>query len=238
MNLVIHQMIERQIRSWEMEALARQRATPEHADLQHPMRPVVTISRSFGSGGGEIARRLASNLGYQIFDREIVDVLTQEGRFRKAIIDSLDESDRSSFEDWVDTLLRGKLADKSDYLRTLVGVIGSIAIHGHAVIVGRGANFILDPDRGLNVRIVAPLAQRVETICRLRALPYDEAENLVHRTDRDRATFIRHQFDHHPDDPLTFDLLLNTDGIGVEAAVNLIEIALRKKLGQRCRVQF
>lgn len=234
----IHELIERQLKGWEQEAKMRRKVAKERPGRPVPLRPYVTISRSFGSGGGEIARRLAATLGYQIFDREIIDVLIEEGRFRAAILDTLDQRDRSEFEVWVDNLLRGKLVGKEDYLRTLVGVLGSIAMHGHALIIGRGGNFILDPARGLHIRVVAPLAQRVETICRLRAIPWDESERLVHETDDERAEFIRHHFNHDPNDPLTYDLILNTSGIGVEAAVALTERALRQKLGNKPHIQF
>ncbi|MBD3161365.1 MAG: hypothetical protein GF346_04105 [Candidatus Eisenbacteria bacterium] len=234
----IHQIIERQIKGWQLEAEMREQASDQKPPRQLPLRPFVAISRAFGSGGGEIARRLAENLGYQIFDREIVDVLVEEDRFRRAILDSLDERDRSSFEIWVDGLLRGSLVDKGEYLRVLIGVLGSIAMHGHAVILGRGGNFLLDPGRGLSVRIVAPMDQRIETISRLRSLPYEEAEKIVVRTDADRSAFIRRQFQREIDDPLAYDLEVNTAGIGVEAAVALIEQALRKKLGNRPHVQF
>lgn len=234
----IDQIIDRQIKRWELEAQMRRRAEKEKPGRVTMMRPWVTISRSFGSGGGEIARRLASNLGYQIFDREIVEVLIREGTFREAIVASLDEKDRSALELWVDGILRGKLVDKGDYLRDLVAVLSSIAMHGHAVILGRGANFVLDKNRGLHLRVVAPLSQRIETICRLRGLPYDEAEGLVHKTDEERAAFIRHHFHQDVDSPLAYDFILNTAGIGVEAAVNMIERALRQKLGHKAQVQF
>lgn len=238
MTAGIQQIIERQIKGWQLEAEMRRQVAAQKPARPLPLRPFVALSRSFGSGGGEIARRLGEKLGYQIFDREIVDVLIREGRFRREILDSLDETDRSSFEVWVDGLLRGRLVDKGDYLRVLVGVLGSIAMHGHAVILGRGGNFILDMGRGLSVRIVAPVDQRVETIRRLRGLAYEETRRLVEKTDADRSAFIRRQFQRGIDDPLGYDLVVNTAGIGVDVAVGLIEQALRRKLGGKLHVQF
>jgi cytidylate kinase len=234
----IHLIIERQIQSWELEARMRRQAAKKQPGRPTPMRPYVAISRAFGSGGGEIARRLGAKLGYHIFDREILDILVKEGRFRTAILDSLEERDRSAFEVWVDGLLRGRLAHEGDYMRTLAGVLGSIAMHGHAVILGRGANFILDPGRGLHVRIVAPVTQRIETISRLRSVDHEEAKRLVQRTDRQRASFVKRSFDADLNDPLAYDIILNTAGLGIEAAVNLTERTLRMKLGGKANVQF
>lgn len=238
MSSGIHHIIDRQIRRWEVEAQARKEAERQRPGRPAVVRPWVTISRMFGSGGGEIAQSLAATLGYQIFDREILEVLLQEGHFRQAILESLDERDRSSLELWVEGIVRGHLIDKKDFLRVLVGVLGSIALHGHAVIVGRGANYVLDSGRGLHVRVVAPFPQRVETIARLRRIPFEEAEKLVHHTDGDRSHFIRTYFHREIEDPLGYDLIVNTAGIGVESAVGLIERALRQKLAKVPSIQF
>ncbi len=238
MTTGIHQIIDRQIKRWELEALERGRGSGERPVRAVPLRPWVTISRSIGSGGGEIARRLAAQLGYQIFDREIVDVICKEGHFRTAILESLDERGRSSFDLWIDGVLHGSLVDKGDYLRTLVTVLGAIAMHGHAIIIGRGANFLLDPARGLHVRTVGPRAMRIETMSRLRSLSYADAEKLVHETDAERAGFIQHHFHRDVDDPLGYDLTLNTASIGIESAVALIERALREKMSGKPNVQF
>lgn len=226
----IQQIIERQIRSWEMEAAAR-RGEPDVTPAPPVLRSWITVSRAFGSGGGEIAQRVAALLGYQVFDREILDVIVREGRFRAAIIESLDERDRSSLDLWFEGLLRGALVDRGDYLRTLAGVLGSIAMHGHAVIVGRGANFLLDPSRGVHVRAVASEEHRVATIQRLRGISDpEEARRLVRRVDEERASYIEKHFHRSVDDPLAYDLVVNTERIGIEAAVDLVVRTLRLRM--------
>jgi len=238
MSSGIHQIIDRQIRRWEVEAKARREAAAERPGQPAPVLPWVTISRAFGSGGGEIAQRLAARLNYPIVDKEILEVLVAEGHLRAAIVEALDERDRSSLDVWVEGILRGKLQDKGDYHRTLVKVLGGIAIHGHAIIIGRGANFILDPAHGLNVRIVAPRAQRIETIGRIRNLDEDAATKLVEKIDAERGAFVRGLFHREIEDPLAYDLIINTAGIGMDLAVDLIERSLRQKLGVLPHVRF
>ncbi|MDM7916485.1 MAG: AAA family ATPase [Candidatus Eisenbacteria bacterium] len=235
----IEQIIDRQIRRWELEADLRRRAAAEsRTERPTPLRPVITISRAFGSGGGEVAHRLAASLGYQIFDREIVNAIVEQSKFQEAIAASLDEHDLSSVRLWIEGLLHGKFLSKGDYLHTLARVLGTIAMHGHAVILGRGANFLLDPARSLHVRIVAPFAQRVETISRLRQVSFEEAERLVQKVDEERRHFFHTYFSRSPDDPLSYDLCLNTAGIGIENCIVLIERALRQKLAIQPNVQF
>ena len=238
MTTGIHHLIDRQIRRWEAEAQARRELLAGKPGQPAPVLPWVTISRAFGSGGGEIAQRLAARLNYPIVDKEILEVLVQEGHLRAAIVESLDERDRSSLEVWVEGILRGKLQDKDDYHRTLVRLIGGIAIHGHCIIVGRGANFILDSSRGLHARIVAPLPQRIETISRIRGVDETEAAKLVEKVDAERSAFIRRLFHRDIEDPIAYDLLINTARIGMDLAVDLIERSLRQRLGVLPNVIF
>ena len=234
----VHQIIDRQIKQWEMAARARREEAAAEPARPARLHPWVTISRAFGSGGGEIARRLSARLGYQIFDKEIVDVLIQERPMLAAMPGLLDERDRSSLEVWVEGLLRGRLVDKADYLRMLVRVLVSIGIHGHAIIVGRGANFILDSENGLHVRIDSPQSRRIEAVSHAHSISRGEAERHVQQVDQERAAFIRRHFHREVDDPLGYDLVINTASIGPDAAVELIDRALREKLGVRGNVEF
>ncbi len=234
----VHQIIDRQIKLWEMEAQARAQ-TPPHAPVTPPpTRPWITISRALGAGGGAIARALARRLDYQLYDRELLEVLVRENRLHHRVLELLDERSRSSLEIWVQGIVRGRLFDKGDYLRNLASVLTSVALHGRAVIVGRGANFVLDAARGLHVRITAPVATRVEAVAAREGISRDEAERTVHLSDQERAAFIQGYFHHPIDTPLGYDLMINTAGIGIDPAADLIERALHEKLGGRPDIEI
>jgi cytidylate kinase len=206
----IHRIIDHQMRKWELEASAR-RDAPQASAAEAPLvHPCITIARQVGSGGGKVAHGIAAALGWPLCDREILDTIALEGRIRSQILELLDERDRSALQIWVEGILRGRLADKEDYLRALVHAVGSVAAHGPAVFVGRGANFILGPGRGLHLRVMAPVEGRVARLRETRGLADAEARTLVERTDADRAAFIRRHFHREIDDPLAYDLVCNT----------------------------
>jgi cytidylate kinase len=238
MASVIHRIIDNQIRTWEAAAERRRAEEREEAERLPTIRPCITMGRMIGSGGGEIAQQLSTRLGWQVFDREIVEVIVRQGHFREAIMKTLDEHDRSSVELWVDGLIHGTLVDKEDYHRILVRVLTSISVHGHAIILGRGGTFVLDPRRTLNVRIVAPRAVRIEAVARSRAIPASRAAEFVEETDRERAAFILKYFHRPIDDPTAYDLTIDTGGLSREAATELIDTALHLKLGALPNVQF
>ena len=206
----IHQLIDHQIRKWELEASAR-RALPPGSPVELPViHTGITVARQIGAGGTEIARRIATFLDRPLCDREILDTIASEGRIRARILELLDERDRSAAQIWIQGILRGRLADKGDYLRALVNAVVSVAAHGPVVFVGRGVNFILGPGRGLHVRVVAPPEHRVSRLCASLGLSEGDARALIDRTDTDRAAFVRHHFHREIDDPLAYDLVLNT----------------------------
>ena len=228
----IHRIIDQQMRRWEMANRTRKEAAKANPDLPRLIHPCITIGRMLGAGGRAISERLSESLGYPVFDREILEFLLREGRIRGQLIELLDERDRSALDIWLQGIIRGKLTDKGDYLRTLVQVLGSIAAQGPAVIVGRGANFILESHRTLHVRLVAPFSERVAAVAQNREIPRAEAEEVVQKSDRERAAFIEHHFHRNIDDPLAYDLILNTGEVSAEAAAELIQLGLRRKLGQ------
>jgi hypothetical protein len=210
----IHRIIDHQMRKWEFEAVARResprespRGSPAEAPVVHPC---ITVARQIGAGGGEIGRGIASVLGRPLCDRAILDTIAGEGRIRSQILELLDERDRSALQIWIEGILRGRLADKEDYLRALVHAVGSVAAHGPAVFLGRGVNFILGPGRGLHLRVVAPVECRMEALRDTRGLAEAEARALIEHTDADRAAFVRRHFHREIDDPLAYDLVLNT----------------------------
>jgi cytidylate kinase len=222
----IHRIIDHQMRKWEFEAASRREA-PRALPETPVVHPCITVARQIGSGGGEVARGIASVLGRPLCDREILDTIAGEGRIRAQILELLDERDRSALQIWIEGILRGRLADKEDYLRALVHAVGSVAAHGPAVFVGRGVNFILGPGRGLHLRVVAPVGRRVETLCKLRGLTESEARALVERTDADRAAFVRRHFHREIDDPLAYDLVLNTGATPTGSCVEMVLAAWR-----------
>lgn len=227
----IHQIIDRQIKRWELEAQSRAAAATEPEPAGPPViHPWITVSRALGAGGSAIARAVAGRLDYQVYDRELLELLVREHHLHHRVLELLDERSRSSLEIWVQGIVRGRLVDKGDYLRTLASVLTSVALHGRAVIIGRGANFVLDASRGLHVRVTAPFDLRVGSVAAREGIGREEAERAVHRSDQERAAFIQGYFHHGIDDPLGYDLVINTAALGIEPASELIERTLRAKL--------
>ena len=231
----MEQIVNRQLERWSVEARARQEAL-EAGDMEtarESPQPWVCLSRQFGSGGGEIARRLARRLNYRLFDRELMDAIAAEFDRRRASLELLDERAQSAISLYIEGLLHGEALVKSDYLRHLMEVVLAIGHHGAAVILGRGAQFILDPAGGVNVRVIAPHDFRVESISHRYDLPREEARQRMDEVERTRVDYMRKYFKKDPNDAIHYDLVLNSARLGTEACIRIIEEAHAQKMETR-----
>src|SRR5437762_5000269 len=155
MGSSIDSIIDRQLRRWEHERQAF-RATGPEPRPRPEIQPVITVSRHHGSSGSEIAAGLAERFGYTLLHRDIIDRMSEDAGLTRRLLESFDEHAPAELTSWFDSILVGTYVDASDYVRALLRVVHSVAQLGGAVVVGRGANFIIGPERGFHARIVAP----------------------------------------------------------------------------------
>lgn len=222
MTMSIYQIIDRQLKAWELEK--KKRRTPaEDTALRPPTPPTITISRQYGSGGGELARTLAGRLGYQVFDHELLDTIAGDTRFRKATLESLDEGTLSTIHLWVEALLRGRYFDEADYHKHLLKVLLAIAEHGKAVILGRGASFVVKGERVVKIRIVAPEDVRVNRVAEREDLASDQARRRIQLMDQERAAFVRRHFGADVADPTAYHAILNSGDLSLEMLTDLVQ---------------
>lgn len=194
----------------------------EAAGRRTPVPPCVAIASLPGAGGEEVGRLVAERLGYGHFGREIVDQIAQRKGISETLMRGLDGQMRSLIERYVADLLRERPFNESDFVREVASAVTTLGRRGLAVIVGRGAAFILDPNTALRVLVAAPDPVRFERVAKQRGLDVAHAEAVLREEDVRRTEFIRHHFGARLDDPLRYDIVLNTGMISLEAAANLV----------------
>jgi len=203
----------------------------------------ITISREYGSGGGEIAKRLAKRLGWRLVDHEAVEQVAEQL--------GVTEEEAAAHDEQVEGLISRILysmqtiepvgyvnvtatapftANPRVYRDALERVVTAVASAGNVVIVGRGAQVILAHQRDvLHVRIVAPLEQRIPYVMRREGLDQDTARRRIQSKDRDRDRYLQREYHRHPEDPHLYDLVLNTNIIELDGIVDLICLGLEHK---------
>jgi CMP/dCMP kinase len=201
----------------------------------------VTISREYGSGGGEVARRLAGRLGWHLVDHEVVMDVARALGVSEAEAEAHDEhADRLASRILLSLGIVPSTAPAPlpvqltmdqpayDEARRLA-VEGAIKA-GHAVIVGRGSQVLLASRRDvLHVRIIAPLDQRIRYVMQREGLDHAAAQRRIQAKDRDRANFLMSAHRKNPADARLYDLVVNTGVLHLDNAVDLVILALDRK---------
>lgn len=218
-----------------MHWFERKRVEWQQAPLRAPLRapshgPYVAISRALGSGGDTVARLVAEQLGWPLFDREIIEAIAEKTHVREELVAQFDEHVRSALDTYMQNLYTGRLFDASKYLYHLSQVLLGIAQYGQAVILGRGANLILPSASGLRARLIAPLAVRVNNLRHERNLGEKQALQILAAHDQEQKEFFQRYFRNDPNDPGTYDVVINTAGVKLEHAANFLTQMLAAKV--------
>ena len=199
----------------------------------------VTISREYGSGGGEIAARLAQRLGWQLIDHAIVECAARALGTNQAEAEAHGEQTEGILAQllydvqYLDPTtvvsappLGAALSDEA-YRAVVERIVRAAATRGRVVIVGRGAQVILAGRRDvLRVRIIAPLEQRIASVMQREGLDRQEATAQIPTKDRERTRYLEAGYQREPDEAHLYDLVLNLFLIDPASAVNIIYLAL------------
>lgn len=214
----IEQLIDRRIDKWSAIKL------PHADDKEKPRRPVVTISRDLGSGGMLVAEMLAAEMELVLFDKEIINSVAGQAHISSKIVATLDEHHRSAVDSWVEGILKARIFDRSEYANHLLKVMKSLAVRGGCVILGRGANFVLQNEPGVyHFRIVADEEVCISRIANRLGISHEAAAKMVTQTKIDRKKFLKETFrGANVDNPLSYHMIFNSGRINIDDITRLI----------------
>jgi len=157
----VEELADREMRRWELSRRSASHETPN---------PCIAISRYPGTGAAALGQRVAESLHYGFFGLELVDWIARRTGFSRELIAGVDERIRNTIDRSVADTFRRERFTESDYLHQVVSTITTLGERGGAVILGRGAAFILPPELALRVCVRAPREQRMERLAKQKAL--------------------------------------------------------------------
>lgn len=185
---------------------------------------IISIGRQHGSGGREIARLLARELGIKCYDKEIVDEAAKHSDFSRDLINAYDEKRMSAF------MLHAGGYGLNENFRLNMQVVSAqfdaireIASKGDCIFVGRCADYILR-DRGdlVSVFILGDMDERLKCLERRQGLDEAAARKKIKEVDKDRSSFYKYYSDQVWGDAQNYDLCINSSRLGVEGTVKVI----------------
>jgi cytidylate kinase len=211
-------LVDEQLAKWRQKRVEQKKeaVTPDFC---------ITISREPGSGGSEVARRLAADLGMDLIGAQIIHKVAEQAGVSDKVVASLDEKEVTRRDSWIDSMFRTRHIWPDEYLLHLTKVVGTIGKQGNTVIVGRGAQFILPPQETFRVRLIAPREIRIRNVMRDSNTGFEDSERYVYKTEADRNAFHRKYFNVEWANADHYDLVINTGYMGIDGAVAGIEAA-------------
>lgn len=201
---------------------------------------VITIGREFGSGGKYIGERLAEELNFKLYDKELLNKVSDESGMDLEVLKQMDEKQEQSFwytfatslysQDSLET--QTEIPSNEKIFIEQAKIIEDLAQKEDCIIIGRCSNVILkNKPNVLNVFLYASdLDFKVK-----RKMQYGDFESelevikAIERVDKERETYYNYFTKSDWGDSRSYDLLLDTSKIGVENTVQLIKEYLNLK---------
>lgn len=191
------------------------------------MSTIINVGRSFGSGGGYVAKAIGSKLGIPVYDNELISKVAEESGYSKGLF-AKGEEKRSLFS--VSSFFASGRISYSDsgymndnvMFRIQSEVIRSIAENGDAIIIGRCSDYILRDLKCLDVFVCAPLEYRINRLMESEGISADEAESLIRRKDRTRQTYYNYYTFGEWGVASNYDLCVDSSILGTEGTADYI----------------
>jgi cytidylate kinase len=183
---------------------------------------VITVSREYGAGGAEVARRLADDLGWELLDRELLHQAAAIENVPDADLERIDEKAIGMGD-------RFRLHPPHErYIHGLTEAAQQAAARGNVVLVGRGARQLMGEVRdAFHLRLVAPKDWRVKRMARQEGWSSEEALARCTEVDRSRDRFARYFFGESATRLTQYDLVANTACVTFEDVVASVTAAVR-----------
>ncbi len=196
----------------------------------------VTIARDFGCGGRTIGKMLAGRLGINYYDRDLIKLASEESGINISLFGKADENGRAAlfkrynraYGEKIISPDSGDFTSDDNLFNIQAKIIKQLADRENCVLVGRCADYILkDRKNVLRVFIHASREYCVRNVMEKFALSEKEAERQAERINRARSTYYRYYTGREWDNARNYDLCLNSEDVGIERCVNIIEHYIR-----------
>lgn len=197
--------------------------------------PVICFSRKIGVGALEIADILASQIGYRVIDREILEYLANRKGADPMLAAFMDEKTFHEMEDVFAILFGVKTYAKSEYSRLLFRAIFSFAALGPSIFVGRGAHRILPRERVLAVRLVCSDQFRIARIVGMLNISESDAFLRLKELDEEQQQFFKKIYGQTEDMAEDYDISINRDFFQDPVQVaEIVKTVFFQKFGGPC----
>lgn len=204
---------------------------------------LITIGRQIGSGGLQVAKLVAAELGIDVYDKNLLMLTAKESGLAPEVFDASDEKPgalgrfarllgiRGSVYSDSQMFSERSVMSEDELFSLQSGMIREIAAKGSGVFVGRAADYVLrEHPRMMSVFITADLQDRISRVAERRGISDVEAERFIAEAERKRSNYYNYYTFKKWGDSASYDICLNSSLLGIEATAALIV-----QIYRRCR---
>lgn len=191
---------------------------------------IIAMEREYASGGNEIGRKVARQLGYAFYDRNILVEAAKRLGIQPMYVENLEEtSPGSTIFNLSQTPIAGlekntknlPLADQLFLMEK--EIIEEAVSKENCVIIGRCASYLLrDHPDCLRIFVYADRSFRLQRAIEVEHITPQNAEDILRKTDKRRRSFFERHTKVVWDDRKNFDCCLNSAALGVDRCVELL----------------
>lgn len=198
---------------------------------------IITISRNYGAGAGEIGRRLAADLNIPFYDKEILHLASKSSGVDPAVLEENDERPGGKMLYRIIKSLKPPISDTDSddpfisdekTFRYESAIIRQLAQEQSCIIIGRCADYLLkDHPNTARIFIHASQEYRIERMSRILQLSNNETLKILKKKDRMRQAYYNYFTGGQWQNSLNYDLTIDTEVLGIEKSVQLIKDYLK-----------
>jgi len=214
-----------------------QHAEGLEAETKKNLHRAVTISRQAGCGALAVAEKLAHYLDlhpaedtrpWKVYDSNLIDKVLADHDLPACLAKFLREDRFSQLEDIMADVFEVR-PPAATVLRHVAETVRGLAITGNVILIGRGGNMVAAHlPRVLHVRLMAPLEKRIEHCLEAYHMTREQAGKFCHDEDHARKRYFKKYFNADIDDPLLYNMIINTGSVGYDDAARIIGDAVLK----------
>lgn len=194
---------------------------------------IISIGREYGSGGHEIAEKLASKLDLPLYDRNMLEEIAQDKNVDHSELEKYDESPKKKL---FSRTVRGLSASNEQNIANMqFDYLKQKASQGKSfVVVGRCAETVLKGNDSLiSIFIIGDMENRINRIAKLRNMTIDEAKSAVNRHDKTRKAYHNSYSDMKWGDSRNYDITINSSKIDLDEIVEVLLSYIDKRTGKK-----
>ncbi len=181
---------------------------------------IITIGREFGSGGKEIAQKLAERLGIEYYDKDLVTLAAKQRGVSEEVVADAEENIPSI---WDCNSVGLPIFQDRLFLAQSTIITEIAEKNSPCIIVGRCADYVLrDHADVINIFIHAKNEFRIQRIMQSESLTYADAKALVKKTDKTRRAYYQFYTDRKWGTGTDYDLVLSSSTLGIDTCVDIL----------------